>query len=336
MSKKKDMNSLVRDEQGAVLIIFTLVMVVLLGFAALAIDGGLLYFHHIRLQDIADAMALAGATEMAETNGNEGKKKSESFKKAIDYAEKNNLVIGTTDTKNFTAEITYAENTKGKITVSFPDGIKKVKVNLQIDANLYFARVFSKQSSFITVSATATIEQAGIITGGLIPVGIVDNASTNTYQPEVLYEMTLSPGEGFDGNYSWLDFEPSNYFNEYLEFGYDGTLTVGDNVKTYTGVNVGLAAHAVDNRIASDTCTYNSYTSHDKCPRLVYVPIINNYGDTGRSEVTILGFAAFFLEEYHHVGDNITLLGRFVAMVAPETVTPSDLEYNVHAVRLVD
>ena len=47
------------DRQGAVAIIVALLSVVLIGFAALAIDGGYLYWTRTQLQVAADAAALA-------------------------------------------------------------------------------------------------------------------------------------------------------------------------------------------------------------------------------------------------------------------------------------
>lgn len=51
------------DERGSVLILTALSMTVLLGFVALAIDGGNLYLTQRRLQTLADSAAMAGALE---------------------------------------------------------------------------------------------------------------------------------------------------------------------------------------------------------------------------------------------------------------------------------
>src|SRR5690606_23299435 len=59
-------NRLRNDEQGQVSVIAAIVMVVLLGFAALVVDVGLLYFERAQLKNGADAGALAIAQECAE------------------------------------------------------------------------------------------------------------------------------------------------------------------------------------------------------------------------------------------------------------------------------
>jgi Flp pilus assembly protein TadG len=75
-----------RDDRGAVAVIVALMMTVLLGFVAIAVDTGALYFERQQLQNGADAAALAVAchrgtaaqdtalaTSMAGLNANDGK-----------------------------------------------------------------------------------------------------------------------------------------------------------------------------------------------------------------------------------------------------------------------
>jgi Flp pilus assembly protein TadG len=62
-SQKKD------PESGQVLILLTLAMVVLLGFLALAIDGGMVYADRRITQNAVDAAALAGAGDIARNWG---------------------------------------------------------------------------------------------------------------------------------------------------------------------------------------------------------------------------------------------------------------------------
>src|SRR4030095_10788169 len=55
------MTSRLRDEKGATLVFVAIVMLVLLGFAALAIDAGVLYTARAQCQNAADSGALACA-----------------------------------------------------------------------------------------------------------------------------------------------------------------------------------------------------------------------------------------------------------------------------------
>ena len=52
------------EERGQVIVLVVVMLVVLLGFAALVIDVGYAYYAHRQLQASADAAALAGAQEL--------------------------------------------------------------------------------------------------------------------------------------------------------------------------------------------------------------------------------------------------------------------------------
>lgn len=61
---KRFTRKLAKDEDGQVLILFALMLVVLMGFAALAIDIGIIAVQKSNLQNAADAAALAGAQDL--------------------------------------------------------------------------------------------------------------------------------------------------------------------------------------------------------------------------------------------------------------------------------
>ena len=60
----KRLHQRVRSEDGQVLIIIVLFLIVLLGFCALCLDVGHAYLAQRRLQSSVDAAALAGAQEL--------------------------------------------------------------------------------------------------------------------------------------------------------------------------------------------------------------------------------------------------------------------------------
>jgi Flp pilus assembly protein TadG len=53
-----------KDEEGSILILFTLLVFVMMGMVGLAIEGGRVLGVDSQLQDLADAAALAGAREL--------------------------------------------------------------------------------------------------------------------------------------------------------------------------------------------------------------------------------------------------------------------------------
>ncbi len=75
------MKARLHSDSGQTLIWFALSLVVLLGIAALAIDVGRLYGERRRMQNAADAAALAGAHELCQ-----GRSDAEAVAMATDYA----------------------------------------------------------------------------------------------------------------------------------------------------------------------------------------------------------------------------------------------------------
>ena len=63
-SPRARLQSLWGDRRGAIAVLFALLLMPLLGFAGLAVDGVLLYSVHGKLQDALDAAALAGARRL--------------------------------------------------------------------------------------------------------------------------------------------------------------------------------------------------------------------------------------------------------------------------------
>jgi hypothetical protein len=69
---KKIRSHVIKDQNGFALVLMGLTIVVLLGFAALAVDIGYLYAARNELQNAADAAALAGARELGKIYSDKG------------------------------------------------------------------------------------------------------------------------------------------------------------------------------------------------------------------------------------------------------------------------
>jgi len=79
------------DDRGAIIGLVVFMMVVLMGFAALAVDVGHLYMVRNELQNAADAGALAGASVLYSDNAT--RVKSDANQVAFDAATSNNVTI---------------------------------------------------------------------------------------------------------------------------------------------------------------------------------------------------------------------------------------------------
>jgi len=139
-------------EKGQVLVILVLVMVVLLGFTALAIDGGMTMMTRKRAQNSADAAAMAAA--LALSSGNSW---SQAHQIALDTATRN----GFPDDANNDLEVT---NPPGRGVYVGDDEYVQVVITTTIETN--FAHFVYDGLQRNTILATARIIPSSNIFAG--------------------------------------------------------------------------------------------------------------------------------------------------------------------------
>ena len=123
-----------RSEAGQSTVIIAMTMVVICGFAAMAIDIGRVSVERGQLQNAADAAALAGAQALPTA--------STAKSQAVHYAEINGVTAA-----NTTATTPYNSNSS------------KIEVVCKATVDYTFARIFGLTST--TLSARAVAEKTG-------------------------------------------------------------------------------------------------------------------------------------------------------------------------------
>lgn len=301
------------DERGVVAVLTALAMTVILGLAAVSVDAGLLYVAREQLKNASDAAALSGAQLLPE-----GREQAEAA--AREYAGYN--------------DIDAAE-------VRVDEGRRRVSVGAGRQRRTVYARIFSRREEQVGAESTAL---AGPISGvrGAVPFGV--ERGDFTYGE--LYALKLSSegggndggGDGtpYRGNFHALALggEGAANYRRNVAGGYPEMLRAGDTVLTETGNMRGPTRQGVKERIAADPgATHEDFGRGS--PRLIYVPVVDFCEVAGRKDITVIGFAAFFLEGYREGSDSV--MGRFVRLVADgEVVEGAGAEYfGVTAVRLV-
>jgi hypothetical protein len=101
------------------------------------------------------------------------------------------------------------------------------------------------------------------------------------------------------------------------------TVSTGDivdlNVNTEPGNKMGPTYQGINQRIGNDSWTFSSWESQGEAtgvypdtPRIIVVPIIADPSNplNGRDALEVVGFAAFFLEDYNKQDETVT--GRFI------------------------
>ncbi|HET7560729.1 MAG TPA: hypothetical protein VFK80_12295 [Limnochordia bacterium] len=111
---------------------------------------------------------------------------------------------------------------------------------------------------------------------------------------------------------------------------------MGDVLTTEPGDMSGPTADGVMYRLTQmppDTyCTYEQ--AHEGCAQVLIVPIVSGYTGGGRTTVTVVGFAAFYLDGTVNGGSDEAVVGRFLHMVVDADVG-TGASYGLEANQLV-
>jgi hypothetical protein len=303
------MYRLLDNRKGFVSVLVAVLIVVLFGFAALAIDMGMLVYEKARLQNACDAAALAGAQELPDDT-------TKAKSKAIEYADKN--------------ELSYSEITSIDIT----EEDRKITVNAERIVPYSFARILGLNQG--TTTAQASAENAPINEmGGLRPFGVVDDI----FILNTTVVLELGSWDSVGGNFGSLAFDGTggSVYGDTVEAGSISTWQIGDEVPTQTGNMVGPSTHGIEAIIDQcnhiPACTSDSYQLD--CPRIITVPLIDALDDHGSSTVIIVGFARFFIDEVSG-GGNVAITGQFLEEVTVGSSDPTDPDFGVRTVKLTE
>ncbi len=152
----------------------------------------------------------------------------------------------------------------------------------------------------------------------MVPLA-VERTALDDLLPGEMAALKVGPGDQTRGNFHALALgaRGSKAYERNLRFGFPGLVRVGDVLETQPGDMTGPTDRAVQWRLAADP-TSDWQSVRPGSPRLLYVGVIDTFDSaTGRDTVTLLGFAAFFLEDCGVGADPGTVCGRFLRWVAP-------------------
>lgn len=308
---------LIKEQDGAVIVLVALLMVVLLSISALVVDVGALYLEKSRVQKAVDAAVLAGVQVLPATE--------RAKEIAIAVADKNGVVI--IDNNN-------NEDVVKNIVVT-PTSIEVIT---ETEIDLTFARIMGFSTA--NIAARARAEKSGTITGGsgFLPI-IIEKGAFILGQESPL---TLQPSTSDTGNFGYISFEDGTLALN-ITNGYQGYLSVGSVLTTKPGNNTSSNAvrEAINNRIALDEnklhCQSPS-TADNSCNKLIYIPMVNHLKTvSGASPITIVGFAALLLTNNGiHPSTNNVITGHFIESIYPGDVGTGTESFGLSSVKLVN
>lgn len=333
---------LVKEERGAVLVLTAFAMVVIFGFAALAIDGGRLYVTRGEIQNSADASALAGGQSLASSQG-------EANRAAREWADKNGL--------------TGDEVVSVDFNVRCGGGAKDdtITVNVKRNVDFTFARVLGADESDVTACATVQLGSPGEVRG-VVPLSVEEDAIN--YGGTTILKTDSSNKNGANTGPLALGGGGSSTFRDNLNYGYDGEIcgseTSGQTCieDTEPGNMTGPTRDGIEYRLdnTSSQCDSvgevfklrsdgkygfvagcNPFQGGTGSLRVMLIPVIEELPQDGRKDVEILRFAVFWLEDLPSCsGNNCTISGTFFDVIADIGGTLGERADGIVFARLID
>lgn len=324
---KFNIKKLLQKEKGAITIFVGLAMVAIMGMASLVTDLGMVYITANRVQNAADAGALAAANDfpLADNPANRAAVKTV----VQNYAKQNGVDPSKVTIKNY-------ETSGGQII--------GVEVSGEATQNNGLIKMISKNndSTNVTRNATAGVKVkvvTSIGTGngisGLIPIGLSKTAFSGVTGTSI--DLGADPSNKDSVKYAYMNFKSNgnaDTLKEWMAKGYPNKVSVGDTSDFSTGSKSADAQaynaryDACDKRVEqnvgndkikactrpvnSPLCTVAKH--EESCPRLALVPIFEQIGsvnETGNGanknydfQAKIVGFAQIFIENYGNGGND--------------------------------
>jgi hypothetical protein len=300
---------ILEEENGSALVLFALLFVIIIGFAGLAVDGGILYNTRSHLKKVANASVLSGAQELLNSD--------ESVRSVV------NNILDSHEEKNSLKSIHIK-----------PDNQNMLRIKLEKDVPLYFLRLFKINSMKITASSAAGLHPMNRATGA-VPLGINENIPLE-YLKE--YSLKVDSGDSSVGNFGILALSGpgARLYEKDLRSGFPGELKVGDIVDTQTGNVEGKTKEAINSRLNGCPYLVDDFSQRE-CSRIMLILVYEPYGfESGQlKQVKIKGYAYFYVKTPMSSSDS-SIKGYFIKRAGSGYGNENTADKGAYAIRLVE
>lgn len=299
----------IRGKRGTVLALYGIALTAMLGLAAISIDAGYVYTQRQKLLNSLDAASLAGIASLPDNPA------------GAEQAARDILAANGLDPA--ISEISVSADSM------------EMSVALSTYSDLFFARALGFSNLSISADVTARVEW---ITGvqGAVPFGVPQQ----DFQLGADYILKASGGGGQNGNYHALALggTGANNYRQNIAGGYQTKIRIGDWLKTETGNMAGPTEQGLGDRIgnaakAGDADGNGYLDLPPNSPRILLCPIIDFFDANGRSQVQVVGFGAFYVEDWGGSGHG-EVSGKFVRYITQGESGGSG-NFGLRTVRLV-
>ena len=314
-------------ENGQVAVIVAITIIALVGMLTYVIDVGSMYETRRNAQTAADSAALAGVQELPE---NPVRAKA----KAIEYAQEHGNVT-------LPLEEPY---------IVISDNDHKIEVNPYDDTTpLFFSGIFGLTQKTISAKAIAKVFSPRSLSN-LVPWIIKE--SSLSYGDEVILKSNC---QQTPGNFQAMDYNGggggANEYKDNIINGYDGEIFLNKKYPIEAGNMAGPTGDGVETRLGSDICTLEDVTdvledgtllvTNPSCPRIVLVPITDDFPANPPETLQITGFAIFFINEIIvekvNGKDQAQVTGQFIQhAIITSSGEVQEYDGGIKVIRLID
>ena len=294
-----------REEDGATAVLAGLMIVMLLGFGAFAIDVGAIYQEKRELQNGADGAAMAAAQECANRLAGGPTCASHTDTTLASYTghyANANANDAASDAEILAQGVVQPPGSSGDLATDWAANTLRVHTSTRADGNgfmtHYLAQLLGRPTDTVHAFATARWGNVGSLNGG-IPLAFSqcewdrftdtgDSFSSEPYDPGLQEVIDFH-----DGNAT----EPCHSFSSGMEIpaGFGWLTTDGSSCETVIDRN----DEASEDPGASASTGCDSATVRAMLGTVILIPIFDNASGVGAGGTYhIWGFAAFYLTSY--------------------------------------
>ncbi len=293
------MPNLIHKQEGSVIIIVAISLAVLLGFAALGIDVGIMYTAKNQLQAAVDSAALAGASGLIVDQAT-------ASARAVQFAQLNRCI----------------KQPVSPVTVTFPV-TNRIRVDATRTLPLYFARILGHDIANISAHAIAEIKPltgtrgmrpwavpdsvpSKYTIGDLDTLKVGENGSPGT-RPGFFYPVDFPPIFSPTTNITGDPVTGASMYENNIRYGAADPVYIGDILGVEMGNMVGPTSQGVKDVIALDPLAtwvptesggylQNSLYSGFTSPRIIKIPFYDeSQTPKANGTITVTGLGAFFV-----------------------------------------
>lgn len=293
------------NERGNISIVVMVMLVVLLGSAGAAIDVGVVILDRTELSNALDYAALAGAQELPVDA-------SKAIQVANNYLVENGI------------------NPEG-VNIFISEDNKSIELTGTRDVKYTFLKVLGLDETTVNANSKVILGATRSVKGGLRPFAVEDFP----YEYGALVTLKNGAGDGYHGNYGVvaLGGSGSSVYEHNALYGYDGEISVGDEIDTEPG-NMASVSNQLQTYINGIAHTFESHPRDSE--RLWTVPLVDTLIVSGRDSVTVTGFAQVFIEDIGKKSGKIEIKARFIRFVVNGDIDVSLEDRGTYGVKLVN